>query len=369
MKVPLERVVDMKKLRRLIEWICASRWRSWGLAAGALAIVVWAISMPGSLDDVDGCVQHYVWVTRTGAHHQELFWRRQIAHGIIDVSYWWISALAGIVWWRLKLPFAWVWPLIGAFVWLCGNGHGMDILTAFKPLYILSTNWHQITALVSLGVAIAFTAHLPLILRKASEFINFEERLKKALAAEAEARQKAEAAAQHAIEGEAIANQERLTAEQHTAELHRINRELEASREAVRSLQVIVLHAWRTPRTLLVPVQGTVDTRRIGELQDAIAAAVEKHEAKFVIVDFAGVDFADTSVVQCMLDIQTMLKLLGARCAITGLRRAVAQTMTSLIRNGDQQAPATTLLNLADGMELAIGARGLGAAQAAAAGR
>lgn len=335
------------------------------------ALLLWLASLTHPFTPVVGCLRRDAW-----AHDPILFWTMQAADAGILLAYLWIPIEALDIRRKLKIPFDVAFVGLAAFVLLCGNGHGLDILTAWIPLYWLSADNRVLTAVVSLGFAAAVRWHFkPGLLRlpsfgdmvRAKEIAEAERAKAEALAAElamaldelGKAKAHSDDVAHAAIEGEAVANQERLAAEEHARRLEEVVRENEAQRAAIKALGVIVLPALKHPypTTLLVPVQGPVDTVRIAELQAGIAEAVAKHGAKLVIVDFAGVPIADTSVVQCMLELQTMLQLLGARCAITGLRAPVAQTMTQLIRSGDQRAPELTLQSLADGLELALSAR------------
>ncbi|KYF78600.1 hypothetical protein BE17_20410 [Sorangium cellulosum] len=53
-------------------------------------------------------------------------------------------------------------------------------------------------------------------------------------------------------------------------------------------------------------------------------------QARVAILDLTGVDVVDSAIADHFLRIVRAVELLGARCLISGIRPAVAQTMTQL---------------------------------------
>lgn len=88
-----------------------------------------------------------------------------VSDAIIALSYFSIPiTLVYIIRKRKDLPFSWVFALFAAFIISCGSGHVMDIWTLWHPNYWLSGYIRAITALVSIGTAIALIDLVPAIL-------------------------------------------------------------------------------------------------------------------------------------------------------------------------------------------------------------
>jgi rsbT co-antagonist protein RsbR len=113
------------------------------------------------------------------------------------------------------------------------------------------------------------------------------------------------------------------------AEREQDNRELIARlRVAVEELSTPVLEVWDD--VLALPVVGVVDTQRSAQMTERLLAELVRSRAKQVIVDLTGVDVIDTSTADRFLKLARAVKLLGARCLVTGIQPAVAQTLVEL---------------------------------------
>lgn len=87
-----------------------------------------------------------------------------ISNAIIAISYFSIPfVLVRLVGRRPDIPFNWVFSLFAAFIVFCGFGHFMDIWTLWYPNYWWSGAIRALTALVSVGTAIALWAFYPQI--------------------------------------------------------------------------------------------------------------------------------------------------------------------------------------------------------------
>lgn len=107
------------------------------------------------------------------------------------------------------------------------------------------------------------------------------------------------------------------------------NRELIARlRVAVDELSTPVLEIW--DEVLALPVIGVVDTQRSAQMTERLLAAVVASRARDVIVDLTGVELIDTSTADRLLKLARAVQLLGARCIVTGIQPAVAQTLVEL---------------------------------------
>jgi PAS domain S-box-containing protein len=89
-----------------------------------------------------------------------------VSNLIIALSYFSIPiVLIKIVGKRTDIPFDWLFSLFASFIVFCGIGHLIDIWTLWHPNYWFSGYIRAITAIVSLGTAIALIALFPKILQ------------------------------------------------------------------------------------------------------------------------------------------------------------------------------------------------------------
>jgi rsbT co-antagonist protein RsbR len=128
------------------------------------------------------------------------------------------------------------------------------------------------------------------------------------------------------------------------------NRELIARlRVAVDELSTPVLEIWDD--ILALPVVGIVDTQRSAHMTERLLAEVVRSRARHVIVDLTGVELIDTSTADRFLKLARSVQLLGARCVVTGIQPAVAQTLVEL---GIEFATLETHRNLKNALETCI---------------
>lgn len=81
---------------------------------------------------------------------------------------------------------------------------------------------------------------------------------------------------------------------------------------------------------LLAPIVGNLDARRAQDLTRRLLDEANRHHARMVVMDIAGVAVMDTSVAQSLLQTAQSLRLLGCDVTISGISAAVAITITSL---------------------------------------
>jgi rsbT co-antagonist protein RsbR len=147
--------------------------------------------------------------------------------------------------------------------------------------------------------------------------------------------------------------EQRLTAEREK------NAALERLRMAVQELSTPILEVWDS--VLALPVVGVVDSHRSAMMMDRLLSAVADKRARFVIVDVTGVDVVDTATADRLLKLVGAVELLGARCVLTGIRPAVAQTLVHL---GLDLGTLPTLRNLKHALRACVGAARLREPQA-----
>ena len=85
----------------------------------------------------------------------------------------------------------------------------------------------------------------------------------------------------------------------------------------------------------------------VGRLLDAVANG----QARYVIIDLTGVEIVDTRTADHLIKLVKKVELVGARCVLTGIRPAVAQTLVDI---GVDFGRLTTLRNLKHGLRDAL---------------
>ena len=100
-----------------------------------------------------------------------------------------------------------------------------------------------------------------------------------------------------------------------------------------------------------MPIIGVVDSRRTADMVQRLLAEVARTQAGFVIVDLTGVEIVDTQTANHLMKLIRKVEVVGARCVLTGIRPAVAETLVDI---GVDFGRITTLRNLKHGLREAI---------------
>ncbi|HEU4323761.1 MAG TPA: cache domain-containing protein [Roseiflexaceae bacterium] len=82
--------------------------------------------------------------------------------------------------------------------------------------------------------------------------------------------------------------------------------------------------------TLVVPIVGTLDSRRAGTLIQSLLDMISSHRARVVVLDVTGLPVVDTDVARTLMDAASAAQLLGTEVVLVGIRPEVAQTLVSL---------------------------------------
>lgn len=106
------------------------------------------------------------------------------------------------------------------------------------------------------------------------------------------------------------------------------NELLERMQLAIQELSTPVLELWDD--VLALPIIGIVDSKRSADMMERLLEEVVLRQAQFVIIDITGVELVDTATADRFLKLVTAVEFLGARCMLTGVRSAVAQTLAAL---------------------------------------
>ncbi|MCC6557057.1 MAG: AAA family ATPase [Polyangiaceae bacterium] len=121
-----------------------------------------------------------------------------------------------------------------------------------------------------------------------------------------------------------------LTAERQ----RRQEQDLEANRsliarqdELITALSAPILQVW--DGVLAVPVIGVMDSVRAGEVMQRLLEQLAATRAQRAIVDLTGVSVVDSVTAEHLVRIVRAVQLVGAQVIVTGIRPAVAQTITA----------------------------------------
>ena len=148
-----------------------------------------------------------------------------------------------------------------------------------------------------------------------------------------------------------LAQQEQLQAMNHAlasqhAELESRLATIELQAETIRRLSTPVLEIWHD--ILVLPIVGAVDPARCDAIRSGLLARLAATRARFVILDVTGVDRLDEPAAAAIVGMTRAAALLGARCVLTGVQAATAQTLVAL---GVELRELRSFRNLRAGLE------------------
>ncbi|AQQ55014.1 histidine kinase [Planococcus lenghuensis] len=83
----------------------------------------------------------------------------------------------------------------------------------------------------------------------------------------------------------------------------------------------------------VVPLVGTIDADRAGQLLELIPKKVQGQQLRYLILDFSGIHSIDATVIDFMYNINSTLKLLGISPVCTGLRPELARKAIETCRS------------------------------------
>lgn len=103
---------------------------------------------------------------------------------------------------------------------------------------------------------------------------------------------------------------------------------------------------------LALPIIGAVEAERAQTMSEAMLERVVRERATHVILDLTGAGTIAAGTAQSLLRMAAAVRLLGARCILTGISAEMAQTMVGL---GFDQANVATVPQLADALAHVLG--------------
>jgi len=117
-------------------------------------------------------------------------------------------------------------------------------------------------------------------------------------------------------------------------------------RAAISELTTPVIEIWNG--VLCMPFVGVMDSARGAEMTEAILRATIDKDAKCTIIDITGIEVMDTSTADHLIRIAKAIRLLGARCVVTGISPTIAQT---IVHMGVTLDGVTTRRSLRDALQ------------------
>jgi anti-anti-sigma factor len=120
----------------------------------------------------------------------------------------------------------------------------------------------------------------------------------------------------------------RAEAETARAEVEQRNTEQARLLELVQTLELPVIPIDK--HVLVMPLVGSLDSRRVEAIQRRLLEAVAQSRAHTVVLDVTGISMLDTSVARQLLLTAQAVRLLGARTLLSGISATVAQTLVTL---------------------------------------
>ena len=98
---------------------------------------------------------------------------------------------------------------------------------------------------------------------------------------------------------------------------------------------------------LLLPVVGSIDSRRISEMSEGLLQAIEQSKARIALIDITGVPVVDTQVAAALIGLARASALMGCRAIMVGIRPEIAHSLVGL---GASLEEIATRASLADGL-------------------
>jgi rsbT co-antagonist protein RsbR len=105
-------------------------------------------------------------------------------------------------------------------------------------------------------------------------------------------------------------------------------RTISEQQQAIRELSTPVLKI--RERLLLLPLVGTIDSRRAAMITENVLHGIRSNRAKGIVIDVTGVPGLDSKVARNLLRTVAAAELMGAKVVVTGISADVAQSLTVL---------------------------------------
>lgn len=113
-----------------------------------------------------------------------------------------------------------------------------------------------------------------------------------------------------------------------TAERQKAEQFVREQQQMIRELSTPVMPV--SDRLLVLPIIGTIDSRRARQLTMELLRSIREHRAKVAVLDITGVATVDSAVANHIIQTVQAARLLGAIVIVTGLSPQNSQTLAGL---------------------------------------
>jgi len=120
----------------------------------------------------------------------------------------------------------------------------------------------------------------------------------------------------------------RVRSDGYSRELQERIAAIEAQEAAIAELATPILEVWSG--VLCMPIVGLVDSARTADMARTLLNTVVQCKAQLVLLDITGIHVMDTRVIDHFLRMARAIRLLGARCVLSGVHPNVSQTIVHM---------------------------------------
>ena len=103
---------------------------------------------------------------------------------------------------------------------------------------------------------------------------------------------------------------------------------IEQQQTAIAELSTPIMEVWKG--ALCLPIVGMVDSARTVRDGHALLSAIVRTKASYALIDITGIQVMDTRVVDHFIHMARAVRLLGARCVLTGVHPNVSRTIVHM---------------------------------------
>lgn len=103
---------------------------------------------------------------------------------------------------------------------------------------------------------------------------------------------------------------------------------IEQQQAAIQELSTPIIEVW--PGVLCAPIIGVLDSSRATEMTRTLLATVVEKKTPLVIIDITGIEVMDTRASDNFVRMARSVRLLGAKCVLSGVHPNIARTIVQL---------------------------------------
>jgi rsbT co-antagonist protein RsbR len=126
----------------------------------------------------------------------------------------------------------------------------------------------------------------------------------------------------------AALDESRRASDAYSRELAEKIETIERQRDAIRELSTPIIEVW--PGVLCAPIIGVLDGTRATEMTRTLLATIVQKKTPVVIIDITGVEVMDTRASDNFIRMARSVRLLGAKCVLSGVHPNIARTIIQL---------------------------------------